>query len=263
MGLLQQNLNKYTRIYESKQGYISDTMMKEWFGKSADKRTELKDMSFNKRSAVVMVGVSGSGKTHFARQLIKQFPGFVLCSHDECYAKAMVELNTTDEYALDYKMTELLEKMLKSAVKNNQNVIFDGLFVSPVVRAALIETLKKFGYEVHVVYITLQTLVDTLAQKVAMKAIQTKAHRLYCLKHKNALTAQRMITIRNQAIALYAEDNGLTEDEVISLFLKDPNVIAECKRGAEAAMNEVEMHGVQHQEATNAFMLGADYYYEI
>ena len=39
MGLLQQNLNKYTRIYESKQGYISDTMMKEWFGKSADKRT--------------------------------------------------------------------------------------------------------------------------------------------------------------------------------------------------------------------------------
>ena len=142
-------------------------------------------------------------------------------------------------------------------------VRFDGLFVSPVVRAALIETLKKFGYEVHVVYITLQTVVDTLAQKVAMKAIQTKAHRLYCLKHKNALTAQRMITIRNQAIALYAEDNGLTEDEVISLFLKDPNVIAECKRGAEVAMNEVEMHGVQYQESTNAFMLGADYYYEI
>ena len=186
-----------------------------------------------------------------------------MCSHDECYAKACVELNTTDEYALDYKMTELLEKMLKSAVKNNQNVIFDGLFVSPVVRAALIETLKKFGYEVHVVYITLQTVVDTLAEKVAMKAVQTKAHRLYCLKHKNALTAQRMITIRNQAIALYAEDNGLTENEVISLFLKDPTVIADCKSGVEAAMKEIEMHGVQHQELTNAFMLGADYYYEI
>ena len=61
MGLLRQNLNKYTHIYQKNMGFISDTTIREWFGKGTEVRTEIKDMSFPKRSAVVMVGVSGSG----------------------------------------------------------------------------------------------------------------------------------------------------------------------------------------------------------
>ena len=263
MGLLRQNLNKYTHIYQKNMGFISDTTIREWFGKGTEVRTEIKDMSFPKRSAVVMVGVSGSGKTHFARELVKAFPGFVLFSHDECFAKASIECKGGREADLDIRMNIHLEKMLSNAVRNNQNVVFDGLFVSPVVRAALINTLKAMGFQIHVVYITLETLVEKLPEYAVMRAIQHFTHKEYCKQHKSTLSAQQMVTLRYNAIAKYGEDRGLTEDEVIQSLINHPEIVKSYKLGAENAIREVEQHGVKHQELIGAFRFGADYYYEI
>lgn len=263
MGLLQQNLTKFTRIYEQTNGFITDNMLVSWFGKSAVKRTELKDMTFTKRSAVVIVGVSGSGKTHLAREFIKVYPNFVLCSHDECYAKAMIDMRTRDEAQLDVRMTEYLERMIRSAVKHNNNVIFDGLFVSPVVRAALINTLRTMGFEIHVVYLTLEHLNRHLTDYSILKAIQTQAHRLHSLKHKNELSAQHIVTNRHNAVELFAEDNNLTVDQAIDMLASHPEVGKMALDNYQNAVNEVESHLVAQQESAKAFMLGTDYYYEL
>lgn len=264
MGLLQQNLAKYTHIYEQNHDYITDAMLVNWFGKSAVKRTELEDMSFTKRSAVVIVGVSGSGKTHFAREFVKTHPNFILCSHDECFAKARIELSgKRTEYELDNRMNENLEKMIRSAAKRNNNVIFDGLFVNLVVRAALLNTLRTMGFEIHVVYITLNTLISNIKLYASLKAIQTQAHRLYSIKHKTDLSAQQIVTNRHKAIELYAEDNNLSVEEAAIQLSNTPEVVRLAKEGLENSIYEIECHLVQQQELNQAFMLGADYYYEL
>ncbi len=264
MGLVLQNMNKYTRKWKEKSGKFSGKEIMDWFGGiTAPMRTSLDDMSFNKRSAVVIVGASGSGKTYFANKLINHFPNFVLCSHDECYAKAMSDLNKLEGPEVEDRMIVNLEKMLRNAAKNNKNVILDGLFVDIIVRVAIIETLRTLGFEIHIVYITTDTFEKTISEYAIKRSVQKYLHNMYSEKHKAELTAQELLSKVKCVVQIFAEENGLTEEEVYLSFCNNPEVVDTARWIAGASIQELEKHNVYWQERVEAFMWGADYYYEI
>ena len=264
MGLLQQNLKRFTNEYMAAGGFITGEAMLKWFnGKGTMVQTDLDKMSFTRMSAVVMVGVSGSGKTHFAREFVKTHPGFVLCSHDECYGKAMADLKIVNDDIVDARMNEYLDKMLKTAKKNRQHVILDGLFISPVVRAAVINTLRTYGYQIHVVYITIETLANNATEYFFKRAVEFQIYREYCMKHKGTLSPQRMIAIKNDVVKLYCEEKGMTVEELYEIFANDPVTLMEMENNMNTAIKEIEEQQVKDQADTGAFMLGADYYYEL
>ena len=264
MGLLQQNMKRFTIEYYAAGGFISGETLLKWFkGKVAEARTmdEFNTIQFEAMSAVVMVGVSGSGKTHFAHEFVKTHPGFILCSHDECYGKAMIDFGKLEGEDVDARMYEYLERMLRSAKKRKQSVILDGLFVSPVVRAAVLNTLRDYGFKIHVVYITISTVAKNANEYFFKRAVEMQVFRHYCLKHKE-LTAQRAITLRRDAVKMYCEENGITVDELYESYKNDPVIMADMEKSADAALFEIDQQVLKQQEITGAVMLGADYYYE-
>ena len=67
MGLLLQNLDRLRKEVEKAQGKVSTATMKEWLGnqKAIKRDCSLDDVAFEEKSAVVIVGISGIGKTTF------------------------------------------------------------------------------------------------------------------------------------------------------------------------------------------------------
>ncbi len=265
MGLLQHNMKRFTDEYYAAGGFINDETLLKWVNcKVAEFRTidDLNKNSFEEMSAVVIVGVSGSGKTHFAHEFLKTHPDFVLCSHDECYAKAMVDLDCFEGEEVDAKMYEYLDEILKSAQNHKKSVILDGLFVSPVVRIAVLNTLRKYGFKVHVVYITIATVAKNANEYFFKRAVEMQVFGKYCSKHKE-MSAERIITLCGDAVKLYCEENGITAEELYESYKNDPVIMADMDAYTKAALDEIYEHWLKRQECIGALMLGANYYYEL
>ena len=115
MGLLLQNLDRLRKEVEKAQGKVSTATMKEWLGnqKAIKRDCSLDDVAFEEKSAVVIVGISGIGKTTFAQEFLKKHPEFEFCSYDECYYQAARNLNVEGETTAMY-----IAKLLKNFCSN-------------------------------------------------------------------------------------------------------------------------------------------------
>ena len=124
MGLLLQNISKFQKEYLAAIGAVEDTVLKRWFGnqKAIKRNCSLNEFEFEPKSAVMIVGVSGIGKTSYAQEFLANHPEFEFCSYDECFYQACSQENeqvNVSDATKEAKTKELFEKMIRNANRHN------------------------------------------------------------------------------------------------------------------------------------------------
>jgi predicted kinase len=92
---------------------------------------------------IIMVGIPGAGKTHFAEHFASMFGAPYL---NLPAIQAMTELP-------DRKVLELSSHMLTELLKTGRTVIFEGPSHSRQFREALVKKIRKAGYEPLIVWV--------------------------------------------------------------------------------------------------------------
>lgn len=95
----------------------------------------------------VMVGIPGSGKSTYARQLEKQ--GAVRVSLDEIREKLEVETGSKSEPKV---FSEGLKQM-KATLEENKDVVCDSTNVTPKKRAEYFKVAKKYGAKTIAIFV--------------------------------------------------------------------------------------------------------------
>lgn len=263
MGLLRQNMNKYKNLFAKTGGYVTDENVIAWLGaKRGIRRKSLGAVAFEKKSAVVIIGMSGVGKSTYAKNFIKEHPEFILCSHDDNYYQAVEEKQVIGNVAED-RMTEILEKKIRAANKNGQSIILDGMFIHPAVRAALFHTLKTFGYTIHALFFTPTYSGSVIEECTIRRSIESVLFKEYAAEWRNEKTITQLMEARERIIEIYAEKFGVDSEEVYTRYRKHPEVQVFMNVYSAGYQNELMHNGYEYQALKGFFMLGADYYYEL
>lgn len=111
---------------------------------------------YNGKTAIILMGLSGCGKSTFARAFKRDNPSFELCIFDEVELGIMAHCanermflseEVADEMAI-YAFGQLLEECGKA----NKNIVVDGQFVYCNARGALLKTLRYYGYDNIIIF---------------------------------------------------------------------------------------------------------------
>jgi len=106
-----------------------------------------------RRHVIFTVGVSASGKTTWATDFVKKHFGWKVISRDDLRASICVPFSWAAWKKFgsngEKKVNELQQEMIREAVSNSQNVIICDTNLSPKNFNHLVETFKKFDYEIH------------------------------------------------------------------------------------------------------------------
>ncbi len=264
MGLLLQNLERLRKEVEKAQGKISTATMKEWLGnqKAIKRECSLDDIAFEEKSAVVIVGISGIGKTTFAQEFLKKHPEFEFCSYDECYYQAARNLNVEGERA--HPMTnQILEKIIRNLCRHGKNILFDGIFINYALRAAILQTLRDFGYKIHVVYFPLEYALEILPQCTARRAVELYLFNIETNRMGRPLSMTESLKIRADIMQTYCEREGKTPEEIYKKYTGCEITDMLEKELLSRVQSEIPRNSVKQQEEDSVFEYGAHYYYEI
>lgn len=264
MGALNSAMKKFGQEWSADKNLTPDRM-KKWFGRKVATPRSLEAMSFTKKSAVVLVGVSGIGKTTFMKKLVNQFPGFNMICYDECYNEAMNDMKRHDE-STELRMIELVERKLRKY--QNGNIIIDGKFLHPATRAALYEVLNKvYGYEVHVVYFSMSYIEENFPVCAYKRAIQFSLYGEYLkgltdAEKKNA-DFIKLDEIRENIMETTAAKRGVSVDTIFREYAETEDVERRVQEYVNNLMSEIESYAMQIQYMCQYFHFGADYFYEL
>lgn len=101
-----------------------------------------------KKNAIVLIGLSCTGKSTYAKKFVVEHPDFEYLSMDDC---ALTELAKTGVIMCldgDIRNNTLGNQEFGERIEKGQNLIIDGGWVHINSRSALLKTLKEFGYRV-------------------------------------------------------------------------------------------------------------------
>ncbi len=264
MGLLLQNITKFRKAFEATKGrYDRDTII-EWFGnqKAIQQTCDLENVVFESKSAVVIVGVSGIGKSAFAEKFLKSHSEFEFCSYDEFYYEVMAQTNNNGEEAY-LRTNEIFERKLRNANRKSKSILIDGMLLSYGLRAAIFRTLQTFGYQIHVVYFPLKYANEKIAECSSRRAVEFYLYTKYAKENPRKYTIREAIQLRKNIISIYCENLKTTPEELYASYASNPTVKEFAKSLIQEMKNEATRNYVEKQEADNIFLCGAHYYYEI
>ncbi len=97
---------------------------------------------------IIMVGIPGAGKTHFADHFAKMFHAPFINQY---------ELQTITG-ASDAQATELSAKLLTEFLKTGRTVIYEGPTHARTFRQALVSKIKKAGYDPLIVWVQTESV---------------------------------------------------------------------------------------------------------
>ena len=270
MGLLKQNYNKYNKEYLARGGKISESVLQKWFGKKrAVKRSEsILDgtIEFGLKSAVVIVGASGIGKSTFANKFMEVYPGFNLCSHDQFYYQAtenMVISSQKDKEYANSRAVDLLEKHLRNLLRKDANLLFEGLYVNPGFRAAILNLLETFGYTVYIICFTSEYTDKVLLEYSKKRAVELSFFQDYLTYEKKPTSLMEIMSVRDRIMEYYSEKLHMPVQKIYAQYIDRKEILRTANALVDATKNEMVAHYFHMQEASGAFAYGADYYFEI
>lgn len=114
----------------------------------------MKSLSLHKPHAIIMVGVTGSGKTFFAKKFAETFNA------------PYVGLEDILPFAYDYAAAqELVYNQLEQLVKTNLSIVVDGDTASRQNRTELARAIRDVGYVPMIVWV--QTDPETAQQRIS------------------------------------------------------------------------------------------------
>lgn len=262
MGLLAKNLKKCSMEFDRRKGIFPEKELIQLFGnKRAIERKSIFDVSFDKKSAVVIVAPSGCGKTTFAKKILEKYPDFVMCSYDECYIEGVKKSKIHIEKLNDYLMIKILDRKLRESM--DKNLLIDGLMISPAIRMAMLNTLRTLGYEIHIVYFTTETVLSQISSVFLSRAVKYEICDRHGYSAVQTLTELLMNRMEDNVIEKYAKERGITPEEVIRNLESHPNVQYHIRSFWDDYYYEISNYNIGVQEKRGYFKLGADYYYEL
>lgn len=141
-----------------------------------------------KRTAIILVGLSGCGKSSYAFDFIKKYPNFNLISVDKteldiyfnCIKKIGCLISTP---MADMITTNEIGNQLNKHSKLGDNLIIDGQFVYSNARGALIKTLRKLGYKNIIIFSFLNASNDYIKVRLKSRALEEAMYDEYSKTH--------------------------------------------------------------------------------
>lgn len=264
MGALDQAMRRYGQKWTLDQSVTPDRM-KKWFGDKLATKRSLEAMRFEKKAAVVFIGVSCIGKTTFMKRFVNSFPSFKMISYDECYNEAMNELKR-DDNATELRMVEIVESRLEAY--KDDNIIIDGKFLHPATRAALYEVLNKvYGYEIHVVYFSMEYVMENFPACAYSRAVQFALYGEYLSsltkKQKKKANIVELDKVRENIIETTAAKRKVPVEVLCMQYAERADVVSRVEEYSQALMQEIKCNNLYSQYADGYFLYGADFFYEI
>lgn len=261
MGLLLDYMQMFTNEAKKVNGNVSRKTISEWFGnKQAVQRNGYKDvLSFDSKSAVVVVGVSGIGKTGYVERFIELFPHVKLVSYDEANYKKEDE-KERGKKVYDGRALEIVEEEILKY--KDESIIVDSVCIQPYARAALFRFLADLGYEIHMVYFSKEYTEANIVACLRNRAIELVLFEEYKERNKNVkMSMIEKIQVRKDIVSVVAKERGMTKEMLIAETANNMAVFFKIAFLANAYKAEVEENRVWWQEKRGLFYLGADYCY--
>lgn len=260
MASFSSNLRDFIKRYDDVDRKFSPDIMRDWF---MSKKTRMQPyhekMFFGfKKVAVVLVGVSACGKSTFAKKFLEQNKGFKYISFDDCTFEASKEVGYCDVDVTD-RTLELLDAKFEEYKRHN--IVVDGLVTSVEKRAALMKTLQEMRYKTYVIYFTDEYNKKHIKHNIIRRSVDHVLHAKMVASDPQHFVF--LMGLRIDMIKAFANSKGLPEDVVIINHLEDPLVQQEIENNFRNYDAERKYMFIEAQEAANAFMWGADYYYEV
>ena len=260
MGLLKQNYNKYNKEYLARGGKISESVLQKWFGKKrAVKRSESildGSIEFGPKSAVVIVGASGIGKSTFANKFMEVYPSFNLCSHDQFYYQAtenMVISSQKDKEYANSRAVDLLEKHLRNLLRKDANLLFEGLYVNPGFRAAILNLLETFGYTVYIICFTSEYTDKVLLEYSKKRAVELSFFQDYLTYEKKPTSLMEIMSVRDRIMEYYSEKLHMPVQKIYAQYIDRKEILRTANALVDATKNEIVGHYFHMQEASCSF----------
>lgn len=261
MGLLLDYMQQYAEETRRANGMVSRKTISDWFGnKQAEQRNGYEDvLSFDSKSAVVVVGVSGIGKSSYVRNFLKMFPDIKLISYDDAnYQKE--EEREKGKKVSDGRMMEIVEERIMAC--KDESIIVDSNCIHPYARAALIRFLSELGYEIHMVYFSQKYTEVNITSCLMSRAVEVTLFTEYIIQHKLSRKPLReRMKVRDDIVKIVADEKKVSEKDLRASMATNPTTLATFYRLVSAYKQEVDGCRMWWQEKRGLFFLGADYCY--
>lgn len=263
MGSFVNYMYEFVKECNQANGIMTQKTISKWFGnKKAVKRDSFEYYLIGKRKiAVVVVAVSGIGKSTYVQNFLKQVSDFECISYDEAYYQKYDEQQAGIKVS-EYRTVEIIEEQILKV--QDKNIIVDSMCIHPTSRAALFRFLSDLDYEIHMIYFSRKYTEDNIKQRMTARAIELALYQDYLAR--NNISRMKMVDlmkIRNNIIEIYARKKRITAEELKAQTVMLPTTITNMISLINFYNNEIETNRVWWQENRGLFMLGADYYYEL
>jgi predicted kinase len=122
----------------------------------------------NNTTAVIMIGLPGSGKNTWIENNVSKYPDAVHISRDDIRVDlgfcqpGEKYLGTNDE---EEKVTEIYNAKLYDAIKNKKNIILNNVHLKKKYRESAVNIIRKAGYFVEYVYVEAPTIEDNYSRR--------------------------------------------------------------------------------------------------
>lgn len=181
-----------------KQNSFDEDFFQVQFGNKKAKRIEaFSELKFDEeelkkeKTAIVILGLSCTGKTNIALQLKEMYPSFECINFDAISAEGyMLEFKCSKdeilaEEAAEFRVSECFHEIASA----DKNLILDGNFIELPVRGAIIKTLEQYKYSNVIAVSTLQITDEEFEKKAQSRAnIHSYFYnKLYNKKEKNMI----------------------------------------------------------------------------
>ena len=261
MGAFIGYMRQFATESSKSNGFISRKGISGWFdGKIALKRDGYKDqMIFDMKTAVVVVGVSGIGKTTSAKKLAAQVPGMKYISYDDAMYQMQDEMERGKKVS-DERILEIVEEKL--LLYKEENIVVDAALLNPAYRAALMRFLRDLGYQIFQLYFSKEYTEKNLDAFITRRSIELVLFEDYRNSHDlRRFTFHERMAIRDDIMNITARDKHMTIQELCNNTAKRLETIVKKAELVNRYNQEVEKNRVWWQEKRDLFLLGADYVY--
>lgn len=259
MGLFVDYMTKFALEFQRANGNPTRQMFYNWFG--SDKRAITRsgydhEIVLSQKSAVVVIGASGLGKTTLAKKILEAHPDMAFISYDEASYQFADEVNAGSKKS-DMRIVEILEEKLME--NKDRNIVIDSNCVNPANRAALVRFLKDLGYEIFIAYISVNT---GYGDKMVKRAVELTLFQDYLATIDASRTSMKeLMPVRDRIIPFMTEKLQMDEEELVSKTRSRNETLAYTMKLQNAYHEEIARYRVEWQEKRELFQLGADHFY--
>ena len=227
------------------------------FPPSIPKKVEFENLTVTPKTAIVMLGLSMSGKTTLTRLLKEQNEDVLICSMDEC-SREMYSCGIMNEDVNNIASIEHFGNTLERFAAQNKPVILDGLWINIYTRATLYRSLRKLGYkEICVIDFMKNYDFGAHQDKMISRAVDLLAWKRL-LQFRQIRFVREADSLYDKAKALLAEHYGISEKELIERLIQDKEIEELLVGMRDDLISEINDNFVCYQRDNNLFEVGAD-----